>query len=156
VIIASRGSSLLLANALLYALACGSSSAQLPTTIACTQSLADYCAASLCVQHIELSPVVGDTEQSFCAQCGAPCKSQLYQFEDCTDGTLALESQVGMASESKGIDVLTYYYDPETLDLTAVLDSTMGGTYKASLTCVGGPQTVSGHVCAPGASFQCP
>jgi hypothetical protein len=108
--------------------------------------------------HLQLSSMTGVTESSFCEACGASCKSQLYSFEDCADGTLAVASEVGM-SASKGVEFLTYFYDATSLDLTAVIDSTTGGTEKASLTCLGGEQTLSSHgVCAAAyiPDFQCP
>jgi hypothetical protein len=134
---------------------CGSSASG---SVECMQSLADYCQTSPCVQHLQLSSMTGVTESSFCAACGAPCKGELYSFEHCEDGTLALASQVGMETGSKGFEILTYFYDASSLDLTAVIDSTTGGTYPASLTCLGGEQTLSSHgVCAAYMlSFLCP
>jgi hypothetical protein len=125
---------------------CGSSASG---SVQCTQSLTDYCQTSPCVQHLQLSSMTGVTESNFCATCGASCKGQLYSFEDCADGALAVASEVGMQTASKGVEILTYFYDASSLDLTAVIDSTTGGTYKASLTCLGGEQTLSSHgVCA--------
>jgi hypothetical protein len=98
------------------------------------------------------------TETSFCTQCGTPCSGQSYAFEDCADGTVTVETQVGMFTASKGTEFLTYLYDGTTFDLTAVLDSTSGGTYKASVTCLGGAQTISNQgACAPYFyPFKCP
>lgn len=166
---ASRGSTLHLAGWLsrvppplalapLAALALNGCGSTASGSIQCTQSLADYCATAPCVQHLELSSMTGMTESSFCATCGASCKGQLYALEDCADGTLALASQVGVATASKGVEILTYFYDANSLDLTAVVDSTTGGTYKATLTCLGGEQTLSSHgVCAAYIPpFACP
>jgi hypothetical protein len=134
---------------------CGSSASG---SIQCMQSLADYCQTSPCVMHLQLSSDTGIVESSFCATCGPSCEGQLYLFEQCEDGTLALATQVGMATANAGVEILTYFYDASSLDLTAVIDSTMGGTDKASLTCLGGEQTLSSHgVCATHMlSFQCP
>jgi hypothetical protein len=142
-------SSVLLAVGLFCASACGSSA----PTITCAESLADYCSQSLCVKHIELSASVGSSESSFCSQCGAACSKQEYAFQDCADGALEVSTQLGTATESSGIDIVTYLYDANTLDLTAVLHST-----KASLTCLGGQETLSSHgACAPSSpQFQCP
>ncbi len=111
------------------------------------------------MQHIAASSDVGATETSFCGQCGAPCSKELYSFENCADGTLGVVTQVGASNATKGLELLTYLYDARTLDLTAVVDSTSGGTYKASLTCLGGAQTLSNHgACASSllTPFQCP
>jgi hypothetical protein len=149
------------ALALLPALSsgCGSSSNE-SSSLTCAQSVTDYCkqAPLGCVYHIALSSDVGATESSFCTQCGTPCKAQIFSFEDCADGSLAVATQVGAANASKGVEVLTYLYDASTLQLTAVLDSTTGGTYKASLTCVGGAQTLASHgACAAYIlPFTCP
>src|SRR5579859_8131526 len=92
----------LLAIFLLLAAGCGSSPTATPA-LACAQSLSDYCArpGSVCVQHIQLSTSDVATEASFCTQCGAKCSGQSYAGEDCQDGTLKIETQVGMASPSK-------------------------------------------------------
>jgi hypothetical protein len=142
-------SSVLLAAGLFCASACGSSSTP---TLTCAESLADYCSQSSCVKHIELSASVGSTESSFCSQCGAPCSQQEYAFEDCADGTVELSTQLGSTATGV-IDIVTYLYDATTFDLTAVIHST-----KASLTCLGGQQTLSSHgVCAPAyPQFTCP
>jgi hypothetical protein len=138
---------------------CGSSD---EPSITCAQSLSDYCkqAGSVCVQHIVPSSNVVTTETSFCSQCGAPCSTNKYSFENCADGTLGVVTEVGASTTSKGLEFLTYLYDAETLNLSAVVDSTSGGTYKASLTCLGGAQTLANHgACAPSLSlsaFQCP
>jgi hypothetical protein len=112
------------------------------------------------VQHIAPSSNVVATELSFCSQCGAPCSKNQYSFENCADGTLEVVTEVGASTTSKGLEFLTYLYDAETLNLSAVVDSTSGGTYKASLTCLGGAQTLANHgACAPSLSlsaFQCP
>jgi len=159
VIGSARSSSLLLTTCLLFATACGSSAAANPS-ISCMQSLTDYCApaGTACVKHIQLSTNDATTVGSFCTGCGPACKGQSYAFEDCADGTLAVATQVGMPSASKGVEILTYLYDGMTFDLTAVLDSTTGGTYKASVTCLGGAQTLSSHgTCAASLlPFQCP
>ena len=114
----------------------------------------------MCVQHVALSSDLGATETSFCGQCGAPCSKEQYSFENCADGTLGIVTQVGVCNPSKGLELLTYFYDATTLNLTAVVDSTSGGTYKPSLTRLGGAQTLSNHgACAASLSlfpFQCP
>jgi hypothetical protein len=149
---------MLLTTCLLFGTACGSSSTDSPS-ISCAQSLSDYCQepAAACVQHLQLSSDSSATETSFCSQCAA-CSGQLYAFEDCADGTLAVATQVGTASPSKGVEIVTYLYDGMTFNLTSVLDSTTGGTYKASLTCLGGQQTLSSHgTCAAYlVPFKCP
>jgi hypothetical protein len=114
----------------------------------------------VCVQHVALSSDLGATETSLCGQCGAPCSKEQYSFENCADGTLGIVTQVGVRNPSKGLELLTYFYDATTLNLTAVVDSTSGGTYKPSLTRLGGAQTLSNHgACAASLSlfpFQCP
>lgn len=140
---------------------CGSSSSDEPS-IPCAESLGDYCkqTSSACVQHIALSSDVGAMETSFCSQCRAPCSKNQYSFENCADGTLGIVTQVGASNATKGLELLTYLYDATTLNLSAVVDSTSGGTYKASLTCLGGAQTLANHgACALSlslAAFQCP
>jgi hypothetical protein len=112
------------------------------------------------VQHVALSSDLGITEMSFCGACGAPCSKEQYSFENCADGSLAVVTQVGASNPTKGLELLTYFYDASTLNLTAVVDSTSGGTYKPSLTCLGGAPTLSNHgACAASLSlypFLCP
>jgi hypothetical protein len=131
-----------------------------PPLISCGQSLADYCVrpATACVQHIQLSSSNATSEVSFCSQCGTLCKAQIYAFASCADGTLEVATQVGMASASSGVEVVTYVYDGMTFDLTAVIDSTSGGTSAPSLTCLGGAQAVLDHgSCSPTSPpFECP
>jgi hypothetical protein len=157
---AARRSIVIAVLALLPGLSTGCGSSSNDSPLPCAQSVTDYCkqAPLGCVSHIALSSDVGATEQSFCSQCGTPCKAQIFSFEDCADGALAVATQIGAANTSKGVEVLTYLYDAKTLELSAVLDSTTGGTYKASLTCVGGAQTVSSHgACAAYLlPFMCP
>jgi hypothetical protein len=148
VIGSARGPGLLLTSAFWVAAGCGSSQG---STVSCPQSLDDYCGVpgSVCVRHVQLSSSAATTEASFCTQCGSACGGDLYSFDDCADGTLAVSTQVGAATASKGAEVVTYFYDAMTFELTAVLDSTGGGTYKPSLTCLGGPPTVPNHGVCP-------
>ena len=137
---------------------CGSSD---EPSISCAQSLGDYCkqAGSACVQHLARSSDVSATETSFCSQCGGPCSKNQYSFENCADGTLGVVTQVGASNATKGLELLIYLYDATTFDLTAVVDSTSGGTYKASLTCLGGAQTLANHGACEASlliPFQCP
>jgi hypothetical protein len=139
----------------LLAPACGSSSPA-ASTISCAQSLTDYCSAhsGSCVMHLTLSNAM----TSLCSQCSA-CSGQTFAFETCEDGTVAVVSQVGTANQSQGVELLTYLYDGMTFNLLAVLDSTSGGSYQASVKCLGGAQTVPSHgVCAPFSllPFKCP
>ena len=155
---AARGWGLLLATFVLLA-ACGSS-APSAQQIPCQQALKDYClqASSACVMHLQLSMSVATTETSFCTQCAVPCKGQAFAFENCADGSVTVTTQVGAFNASRGNEFHTYVYDSMTFDLTAVLDSTSGGTYKPSVSCLGGQQTVASHgACAPYfLPFTCP
>ena len=121
--------------------------------------MTDYCATAKpgCVKHLALSMNDAMTESAFCAACGASCSGQSYGFETCEDLTVKVETQVS-ASASAGSQYLTYLYDGHSLDLTAVIESTTGGTYKPTASCLGGAPTVSEQsACYPYAAiFKCP
>jgi hypothetical protein len=141
--------------------ACGSSGSSSPASgasVACAQSLTDYCnqPTSSCVKQLPISMSAVTTMSSFCSQCGAPCKGRVFSFNYCADQSIGVATQLGMASQSKGVEILEYFYDPN-FNLTAVVDTTSGGTYKASVTCLGGQQTYSIPTCAPYAlPLMCP
>jgi hypothetical protein len=122
---------------LLLLAACSSNQAAAP--LPCPRALDDYCmnASPPCARHLTPSNPTG----SFCEQCGAACA---FSIENCSDGTVSIVTETS-SNASSGVSWRKYLYDAVTLNLTAIVDSSSGGTYKASSACIAGPQTLPDH-----------
>jgi len=121
---------------LLLVAACSNQGAAL---LPCPLAVDDYCANASppCTRHLIPSNPTG----SFCAQCGPGCA---FSIENCSDGTVGIVTETS-SNASSGVSWRKYLYDAVTLNLTAIVDSSSGGTYKPASACVAGPQTLPDH-----------
>jgi hypothetical protein len=137
----AAGSAFTVLTVLVLAFSCGSNSGgKSVASLACQQSLDDYCAHALPKCPFHLDPP--DLAASFCdqeaAQVGNPFS---FGLETCADGSLGVVMGMG---GTPGDNELIYLYDGMTLDLKAILVETGVLTAMPSATCMAGPPILRG------------